>query len=385
MKTNRYIPIFAAAALLAACAQEIERPEPHSGAAVEFAAAIAPDAPATRTTSGGNSWVLNDSVGIYMLKADGSPLASNVYYYISNLSDGTLSPKGTPIYYPVTGNVDFVAYYPAGTVRTPNYTYSISVIDQQTEAQQNQLDVMWADRRNVAPGTAVSLSFRHVMSKITLNVMAGKNFESNDVVVLPAANVAFNGMPAGASLRLQDGTLTPGAKSAFSPRKVTPPANSMIDASFTAILVPQEGSTKPTGRTATFTFDSNVYTWAIPDTTNFVAGKHYVYPVTINRDSIIVDASEVTAADWEPHPNDPGEANSVGTVQDKIAALEDLLEELEEADKNKTVAVLREEDLTAITPAVLAILNDPILNPYKTLQGNIDELDDLKKLLPPTP
>ncbi len=390
MKTNRYIPIFAAAALLAACAQEIERPEPRPGAAVEFAASIAGEAPATRTTSGGNSWVLNDSVGIYMLKAGGSltlaadRLASNAYYSVSNVSTGALTPKGTPIYYPVSGNVDFVAYYPAGVVRTSDYTYGISVKDQQTmtEVRQNQLDVMWADRRNIASGTAVSLSFRHVMSKITLNVMAGKNFVSNDVKAL--TTVSFKGMWAEARLKLQDGTLTPvEPKADFSARKL-PTATTNFDASFTAILVPQSGTTKPTGRTVAFTFpDGNSYVWAIPDTTNFVAGKHYTYPVTINRDSIVVEDSETTAIGWgTPHDNDPGGADPVGTItQAKIDAITTLLNDLEAADKNKTVAVLREEDLTAIAPAVLAILNDPILDPYKTLEQNIDELNKLK----PTP
>lgn len=78
--------------------------------------------PHTRTTGGGDSWAQGDNVGIFMLTAGGTlpggivgtgaDAADNREYGVTPAT-GALAPVGgTPIYYPQSGNVDFIAYYP---------------------------------------------------------------------------------------------------------------------------------------------------------------------------------------------------------------------------------------------------------------------------------
>lgn len=270
----------------------------------------------TRTSGGGDAWVLNDQVGIFMLTTDGSlatpthVLADNQQYNVSNASTGALSPNGTPIYYPQSGNVDFIAYYPYGTVA--NGIYTLSVAGQTSEAAQNALDVLYAKTTDVAKTkTEVSLSFSHVLSKVTLNVSHGTGFVSGDISDLTSADLVFGGMPLTASLDLQNGTLTAGATGTFSPVKA---ATSAADATFTALLIPQ--ATGGTGRTVVFTVDGSDYTWTIDNGDAFLAGNHYTYPVTLKKTG--VEIGEPTITDWITRPNGSADL-SVSAVRIRAA------------------------------------------------------------------
>jgi formylglycine-generating enzyme required for sulfatase activity len=251
----------------------------------------------TYTANGGNNWALNDPVGIFMLTASGSlttpthRLADNAEYSVTNTTTGALS--GTPpLYYPQTGNVDFIAYYPHGTVNTPLYTYTVSVNDQTDPAK---IDVLYS--RNAAgkakSQTAVNLVFDHMLSKITLNIKLGNGLTAlspNDITA-----VEFSGMPHTATLALQDGALTPGATGTFA-------AKQTATATFSAILVPQPEGHGLTNRTAVITANGKNYTWTIPDAMPFNKGHHYTCEVTLKLNGIAVGTPTIAQWDENDHP-----------------------------------------------------------------------------------
>ncbi|MBC5614551.1 SUMF1/EgtB/PvdO family nonheme iron enzyme [Bacteroides hominis] len=300
-----------------------------SDVAVSFTAGIeqaampattAAGVPQTRTTNGGDSWLTTDAVGIFMLTAGGTLPGNivsgtdNVRYAVTDASTGALS--GGPVYYPQSGNVDFVAYYPhgtvstgaaAGTVNTTDYTYNISLVGQTDAATQNTLDVLYARKANIAKsGTAVNLAFGHVLSKVTLNVKAGEGIAQADIQNLAASAVVFGGMPVTATLALQDGRLTAGAVGSFNPVKAAT-ATAAYDATFTALVVPQNGTA---GRTMVFTVGGKTYTGPIPDTDAFRAGKHYIYPVTVSRTGVIVGTPDISP--WDKNDRGTGDVTEIG-------------------------------------------------------------------------
>lgn len=284
-------------------------------------ATTAAGVPQTRTTDGGDSWLATDAVGIFMLTTGGTlpgdvvSGADNVRYTVTDASTGALS--GGPVYYPQSGNVDFIAYYPygtasggataAGTVNTTDYTYNISLAGQTDAAAQNAIDVLYAKKTDVAKsGTAVNLAFGHVLSKVTLDVKAGEGIAQADVQNLAASAVEFGGMPQTATLGLQDGSLTAGAVGGFNPVKAAT-ATAAYDATFTALVVPQNGTA---GRTMVFTVGGETYTGTIPDGDAFTAGQHYAYPVEIRRTGVIVGMPDITR--WDENDHGTGDVTEIG-------------------------------------------------------------------------
>lgn len=291
--------------------------------------------PHTRTTGGGDSWAQGDNVGIFMLTAGGTlpggivgtgaDAADNREYGVTPAT-GALAPVGgTPIYYPQSGNVDFIAYYPytAATGTNPGEItagslYNITVAGQTSADAQNTLDVLYAKTTGVAKTkTAVNLTFGHVLSKVTLNVLLGDGMDGLDGDDVTAAK--FSGMPATATMALQDGTLTAGAASAtpFPAVKAAAPTATYA-ATFTALVVPQPAG--GTNRTITFTVDGEDYTAPIPAADAFAAGNHYTYPVTVKLTGVTVGTPDIT--DWTTNDNGTGEAQPLPLVKIKAGTFQ---------------------------------------------------------------
>ena len=310
-------------ALLAGGCSQDEGFDPGEGdqVAVNFTAGIdgtavsgSAAAPKTRTTSGGDEWVGTDQVGIFMLTTGGtlpggiSSGADNIKHNATPgapTSGATFAPAtaAETLYYPKSGNVDFIAYYPygaasagsttAGTVNSTDYTYNISVSNQSNPAA---IDILYSNNAvNIARSKTlpVNLDFEHVMSKITLNLTHGDGLTAGDISGLAATDVVFNGMPVTAELALQNGTLTPSTTlTAFNPLKAT--ASAGVDATFSAILVPQPADHGLTNRAMVFTVNGQPYTWTIPNAEVFAPGNHYTYTVTIKKTGITVGAPTIT-------------------------------------------------------------------------------------------
>ncbi|MDR2893918.1 MAG: fimbrillin family protein [Alistipes sp.] len=311
MRKILYLALFGVLAtvalLLAGCSNERATETPAQ--AVRFSATL-PDATrtaATRTTPDGDAWLVGDSIGI---SATGGAQngATNKLFVIANPATGALEPvDGMSLYYPQTGTVDFTAIYPWRDGTADSYTVRAA----------DQTDALYARTAGVAASTdAVQLAFRHLMSKITLNVRADRGVSSSEVAAMIASEVVFGGMPARATFDLTDGSLAETHTGEFSPVKAASPEG-RADATFTTILVPQPDGAS--GRSIAFTLGGETFSWRIPSSHDFDAGRHYVYPVTIRRGpasnpGISVTVGTHTIADWQVFEGEGGEAEEIPAV-----------------------------------------------------------------------
>lgn len=159
----------------------------------------------TRATN--DSWSDGDAIGIYMITAgEGlsaeSVLAKNAKY--TTQGDASFSPATVAydIKFPMDGsNVDFIAYYPQGTIGA-DFGYSLNVTDQ---SNQTAIDVMYSNNvfsKNSA-NPNIDLQFSHKLSKLVFNFTPA--VAETDLSGLTARLVDFNTQ---GKLLLTDGSIT---------------------------------------------------------------------------------------------------------------------------------------------------------------------------------
>ena len=239
----------------------------------------------------------NTLIGIFILSS-GTMLpngiiseSDNMEYRVSNTELGTLISKDNlQIHYPQTGNTDFIAYYPYGEKGssefqiTNQYTYNISVSNQINPID---IDVLYAKTTDIVKSNEpISLTFNHVLSKITLNLKAGNGVTASDISELTKEQVALNGMPIKATLSLQDGSLAVNESAPIHPLKANTPVIN-YDATFSAIIIPHTAD-EYSSRTLILNINNKEYTWNIPASEVFNKGSHYTYPVTVNESGLEV-------------------------------------------------------------------------------------------------
>lgn len=324
-----WLPLVAFAAMLAACTADNDTlpADGSSNTPVAFATSLqsvalpqaaADDAktPATRTAIGADGqtvWTQGDAVGVFMLRAGGTMSddiilgADNVKHNVAPTS-GALSPAGTPIYYPQAGKVDFIALYPYSNKGedngkiTADYRYTVSVADQTNPAT---IDVLYAKAKgHERTKSPVALEFGHVLSKIKLDIKPG-----NGMIGLTADKitaVTITGMPASATLALQNGTLTPGTTDDISAVKEAKPSTG-VTATFTALVPPQAADSYT--RSVIVTVNGEEYTGTIPATDAYASNEMWTYPVTVLKRDIVVGEPEI--GKWETNDHGSGTATEV--------------------------------------------------------------------------
>lgn len=264
----------------------------------------------TRTTADGNTWIQGDEVGIYMLTANGMwpesflTSAENKKYTVQNTTTGVLAPAdGKDVYYPLSGDIDIVAYYPYGTPESHTgsdnqplpYSISVNLSDQSNPAA---IDLLYAKAKGISKGsTPVNLQFRHVFSRITLNVAAGDGFTDSDIEKLTAADVTISQCPAYLTVDIQNGDVSNNRSTSFPLYKNNPPLSdgSVI---FSAIIPPGSRQDYP----ITFMMNGMDYHCTLTSDDRFLAGNNYVYPVTVSKTGVVADPPTIT--DWKT--NDHG-------------------------------------------------------------------------------
>lgn len=274
----------------------------------------------SRTMPGGNKWHSSDEIGVFMVSTQGTlpgnilsesgVAADNIKHsttpHSTDASKASFEPLNNNeiIYYPKTGKVDIIAYHPhcvygndAGKI-TSDCIYNIDITDQNSEAKQVGIDMLYAKKVGIERSEAiVDLEFGHVMSKITLYIKAGNGVNISDISGINATDVLFKGMPVTAEIDLTDGACSSGNVSegtVFSPLKAVSAPES-YQASFTAILIPQ-AINEYTGRSININVGNRDYILEIPDTDVFAAGNHYTYQISVNKTNIIINSIDIV--DW---------------------------------------------------------------------------------------
>ena len=241
-----------------------------------------------------NNWAVNDPIGIYMIKETPGTLAdpnilegvNNRQYKASAATTGgdpaTFQQVGGTIYYPVSGDVKFIAYYP--------YSSSISGefkrdIDLSLQGDQSAIDFLYAPAGTAyskTSGTA-SLPFVHKLVKLVFNI--GKE-DASVTAALNGLTVAITGQSTTGSLNLTDGTVATINSGQTIQAKVATDGTSAE-----AIVFPQEVAGK------NFTFTNSIgetFTGAIPG--NLTAANKYTYTVTLKKNEVGISG---TIANWD--------------------------------------------------------------------------------------
>lgn len=266
---KRLLYLLAALPLLfGGCNKDDNAPET-GGTAVQFTTEI--------TRASGTVWDTGDQIGIFM-KTAGDDIATSVALSAANVlytTDGMAFTTTTPIYYPQSGMVDFVAYYPWRATPPSNpYIYKVDV---STQTDPATIDLLWSNNATDKSTASVALQFSHRLSKVVVKAVKGEDMKDEDFTDM---GITIAGMPSQVDFSLADGTFgTPAAFADITPRPLT------AGEQYEAIIIPHTGTA---GRTMVFTVGDDSYIYNIPDTDNFASGKRYLYTITVSKTDISV-------------------------------------------------------------------------------------------------
>lgn len=251
-----------------------------------------------------------DEITFYKLASGGTSVddVTNTYVYAGGPANGTLSPTRTPWYRDdfVTGDLISGVYpssVPALTAdeRTFSWTAKSSGV---TNAHQD--DIMIA-----APVTArnlgeiqtdgnVHFEFKHVLSKVTINLIAGEGFTPAEIM---SSEVEMNNFMLSGTIDVINGTATPTgiATDVFSPTKLSQVytlPNRTVVSSYEAFVMPQtiDGGDVM----VSVTLNGAVFEVKLDDDKFFAAGAHNMLNLTLNKTGVVLTASIV---DWNTEPD----------------------------------------------------------------------------------
>ena len=264
----------------------------------------------TRTTAGGNEWLTNDSIGIYMMNfgdAIALSIAENRLYAAQ--TDGASQIAVEPvthdqtIYYPDAATpLNFIAYYPwkpYGAGNIVNYTYPVDLSNQ---ADTTHIDLLYGtyDGSYDQTGsgvtqstTPIDLKFQHQLSKIIINVKAANPTD----VIVPGMHATINSMQALADFNLAAGSLT--AKG--NPRAIEmleiPITATGFETAFQAIILPHQIQSGGAELIQMNTIKRQ-FSWDISHSvlTDFDPGMQYTFNLTLVGESQVEFTAEI--APW---------------------------------------------------------------------------------------
>lgn len=241
-----------------------------------------------------NGWEDEDEVGIFMF-SNGSSLSDNSilhnasnrkYAYQTSVSRFDAVDDDDIIFYPTTGSVDFIAYYPFSAVK--DYSVELYTGNQQ---KQSQLDFLYSNNLTNISATQEpqKLTFKHQMSKVIFHITAGEGVALADLngLSLSLMNIQTSG-----SFSLASGEISLDEQTQQVNTYVTQKADEIVAE---AILIPQECKDKQitisllSGQKFSFTFSSEHKKWAI--------GTKYDYDIELTS-SITEGQLTGEISDW---------------------------------------------------------------------------------------
>jgi len=255
----------------------------------------------SHTRASGSSWGNGDEVGIYMTGAGaGIDAATAVNKKYLAQTNGILTPesKTEAIYYPETGNADFVAYYPYSSSVADN----IVAVNVSNQSKPEAIDLLYSNNaKNIANGATVSLGFTHQLSLVTIDL---KNTDGT-IPSLNGTTVSMGGMNTQASFDLDGGVLT------VSPQSSEPTLDMYMVAGqdgamkAQAIVLPTKATgSSQTQMVLTFKLDGMTFEYTVSDISAFEGGKEYLYTadLSINNGKPTVKMGNATITDWVTVP-----------------------------------------------------------------------------------
>lgn len=251
----------------------------------------------------------DDQIKFYKLAADGASVdeETNTYVYNGGSDHGTLSPTGTPWYRDDFNTGDLIsAVYPSAAPalnageRTFDWTVKSSGV---TNAHEDDILIAApvADRNlgKIQANGDVEFEFKHVLSKVTINLIAGEGFTNDEV--RPSV-VEMNNFLLSGTIDVIEGTATPtgAATGAFNPTKLdqvyTLDGRTVVS-SYEAFVMPQT----ITANTVMVTVKLNGAEFEVQLDADklFAGGAHNMLNLTLNKTGVVLTASIV---EWDVKP-----------------------------------------------------------------------------------
>ncbi|HCM20600.1 MAG TPA: hypothetical protein DIC46_07440, partial [Porphyromonadaceae bacterium] len=242
-----------------------------------------------------------DLIQFYKLDSDGKSVDGNKneYKYAGGPDHGTLSATGTPWYRDdfQTGNL-IAGVYPssasalAAGAKTFDWTVKSAGV---TNAHADDIMVAApvADRNlgEIQANGNVAFEFKHVLSKVSINLIAGEGFTSDEI--RPSV-VAMNNFKLSGTVDIIDGTATPtgDATATFNPVKlgqVYTVTGKTVVSSYEAFVMPQIIGKDMV--IVTVTLNGVPFDVKLTADKLFAGGAHNVLNLTLNKTGVVLSAS----------------------------------------------------------------------------------------------
>lgn len=273
----------AAALLFAACSADNDTATYHVETPLTITAG-----PATRAHN--NLWDANDAIGVFMSNTTGVVADNAKYVTSSNQATAVFKPfdLDNTVYLAASGEDRSVwAYYPYDT--NADRTYSVDVTDQ---SSLSAIDFMISNTVTVnKTAPTASLAFEHQLVKIEVNMQGGNGHENAD---LSGIEVAMTNQRTHATCDLLSEENQLVINAIGEAKTVT--FNTNADGTKAeAILLPAASTAD---MVMEFTLGGMKYKFPMTHAANsseFEAGKKYLYNIKINKTDLTVEA---TIVDW---------------------------------------------------------------------------------------
>lgn len=259
---------------------------------------IAVLAPGVHTKVSAESFEADDRIGLFVTDylEDATPMplqiSGNRATNVAATFDGTAWNPAKTVYWG-SGKSDVYAYYPyiENISEIDNQFFAVSE-DQDTQRSEAGLggyeasDLLWAKAEGVSSaGGAVTLPMKHLMSKLTVRIVAGEDYIGS----LPSdASVLLHNTVTGARIDFAGGSVVKdpysGAKS-INMKKLGVRNFDGVDAVvFEAIVVPQMLETS----VPLLEINSKSVSYLLEDSFNFRPGVAYTYTATLNTSTTAI-------------------------------------------------------------------------------------------------
>lgn len=251
-------------------------------------------------TVAGTLFAKDSRLGMYFMTKDGVMTdGGNVLYTAGD--DGAVS-SNTTLYYPLGKDVNVYAYapYSENISNMEGYNFNVKV-DQRLAADATASDLLVAKAEGLKNGgEAASLSFKHVMSQVVVNLKKGNGLNDSD---LDNAKVGIMNVMQQAMVNLKTGACVSVSDK-----------NDMIPAeegtTFTAILIPQTLSGSETFLKITLGNQAYVYKSGM----TLKPGSKYTLNVTVSNSGISVGVPVISGWNEEPPIDADAEKDPRGPI-----------------------------------------------------------------------
>ena len=307
MKATKIISACAVLAALVSCSNENELSQQGAeDTPIRIQANIGGITTKAASNIQGSQFDKDESVNVYIYEnTTNAGSSSGKTYGTSGLvtcaSDGAGKLNPGSIYYPQNGNgIDVYGVYPT-SVTENNSPQEFSVkTNQSGDTDYKASDLMYASCvTNHTKGTPVSLTFKHKLSKVTVELEAGTGFQAND---LNNAVVKITNTSTKCSIdnlnKSGIGAITASSTSADIQPIEIGTWNSTSQDKMSAIVIPQTVNAGSQLFEVALNGISTPYKYKIPtggSGVKFSEGKEYKYKLTVKIDGIDVNS---TITNW---------------------------------------------------------------------------------------